>query len=37
MGNYTVGQLYSYLINNTLLDDRQFRFRSLHSTALALG
>ena len=31
------GQLYSYLMNNKLLDDRQFEFRSLHSTALALG
>ena len=30
-------QLYSNLINNKLLDDRQFGFRSLHSTALALG
>ena len=31
------GQLYSYLMNNKLLDDRQFGFHSLHSTALALG
>ena len=30
-------QLYSYLMNNKLLDDRQFGFLSLHSTALALG
>ena len=30
-------QLYSYLMNNKLLDDRQFRFRSLHSTAFILG
>ena len=28
-------QLYSYLMNNKLLDDRQFGFRCLHSTALA--
>ena len=31
------GQLCSYLMNNKFLDDRQFGFRSLHSTALALG
>ena len=30
-------QLYNYLMNNKLLDDREFGFRSLHSTALALG
>ena len=30
-------QLCNYLMNNKLLDDRQFEFRSLHSTALALG
>ena len=30
-------QLYNYLTNNKLLDDRHFGFRSLHSTALALG
>ena len=30
-------QLYSYLMNSKSLDDRQFGFRSLHSTALALG
>ena len=30
-------QLYSYLMNNELLDDRQFGFHSLHSTALSLG
>ena len=28
------GQLYNYLMNNKLLDDRQFGFRSLDSTAL---
>ena len=28
-------QLYSYLMNNKLLDDRQFGFCCLHSTALA--
>ena len=28
---------YNYLMNNKLLDDRQFGFRSLHPTALALG
>ena len=28
-------QLYNYLMNNKLLDDRQFGFCSLHSTALA--
>ena len=31
------GQLYSYLMNNKFLHDRQFEFRSLHSTALAFG
>ena len=31
------GQLYNYLMNNKLLDDRQFGFRSFHSTALAFG
>ena len=30
-------QLYNYLMNNKLLDDRKFGFRSRHSTALALG
>ena len=30
------GQLYNNLMNNKLLDDRQFRFSSLHSTALVL-
>ena len=31
------GQLHNYLMNNKLLDGRQFGFRSLRSTALALG
>ena len=31
------GQLYSYLMHNKLLDERQFGFPSLHSAALALG
>ena len=30
-------QMYAYFLNNDLLDDRQFGFRSLHSTALALS
>ena len=30
-------QLYNYVMNNKFLDDRQFGFRSLHSTSLALG
>ena len=30
-------QMYAYFFNNDLLGDRQFGFRSLHSTALALS
>ena len=30
-------QMYTYFLNNDLLGDRQFGFRSLHSTALALS
>ena len=30
-------QLYSYFLNNRLLGNEQYGFRSLHSTALALG
>ena len=30
-------QMYAYFLNNGLLGDRQFGFRSLHSTALALS
>ena len=30
-------QLYQYFVNNKLLSNQQFGFRSLHSTALALG
>ena len=30
-------QMYAYFLNNDLLGDRQFGFRSLHSTALALS
>ena len=30
-------QLYSYFLNNGLLGNEQYGFRSLHSTALALG
>ena len=30
-------QLYNYLMNNKLLDDRKLGFRCRHSTALALG
>ena len=29
--------MYAYFLNNDLLGDRQFGFRSLHSTALALS
>ena len=31
------GQLYEYFMTNKLLGNQQFGFRSLHSTALALG
>ena len=31
------GELYNYFIKNNLLGNKQFGFRSLHSTALALG
>ena len=30
-------QMYAYFLNNDLLGNGQFGFRSLHSTALALG
>ena len=30
-------QLYQYFVNNKLLSNQQFGFRSLHSTALALS
>ena len=30
-------QLYQYFVNNTLLSNQQFGFRSLHSTALPLS
>ena len=30
-------QVYDYLTNNNLLNSKQYRFRSLHSTALALS
>ena len=29
--------MYAYFLNNNFLGDGQFGFRSLHSTALALG
>ena len=29
--------MYAYFLNNDLLGDRQFGFRSLHSTVLALS
>ena len=31
------GKLYNYFTKNNLLGNKQFGFRSLHSTALALG
>ena len=31
------GELYNYFTENNLLGNKQFGFRSLHSTALALG
>ena len=31
------GELYNYFTKNNLLGNKQFGFRSLHSTALALG
>ena len=33
----TYGELYNYFTKNNLLGNKQFGFRSLHSTALALG
>ena len=35
--NVLYGLLYNYLMNNKLVDGRQFGFCSLHSTALAHG